>query len=471
MDQFNLQSAYEAFMASLGLSHLASASDVLLSGQDPVLASPHRIASAASIAAAAHGCVIDSVWHARTGRRQQIRIHTDEAVNILNSTYFLQQNGYRIGMGSGNYHEPLNTFFRTKDHWFRFVGSRPSHRDIILNELRCANTRTAIAQATASMNALDLEDRCAELGVPGVIARSRQEWRAHPQGKHLNTLPPVQIIKLEDQSQPAPLQAAARPLSGIRVLDMTHVLAGPASTRTLAAQGAQVLRVTSPSSAPDPLYMAIDTGFAKRNAFADLNQPSDMKAVKSLVAGSDVFVQSYRHGSLEARGLSPENLMAIRPGLIYVSISCYGDGPWESRPGFDPNAVTATGISLDEAREGVPSLPVTTLLTDFLTGYLAATGIVAALLRRAQEGGSYHVKVSLARSAMWVQDLGLLPAAMYAGRPAQFSPSTKLATMPSAFGTIGYLAPVPHYSETQARWDSPPRPLGESLLKWPVDKE
>lgn len=448
----------------LGVSHYTDLSRLSLTGKDPVLASPHKLGSAASIAAGVHGSIIAAIWCSRGGRPQTVTTDIETAVRSLNSSAFLTQGGRSIGMGVG-YHEPLNRFYEANDRWFRFVGSRPRHRDAILSALQCANDPKAIQAAVNKSSAFELEDLCAYLGVPGGAVRSSAEWRAHPQGRSLLTLPVVELRKVGD-SDPEPFGVGTRPLSDVRVLDSTHVLAGPSSTRTLAAHGAHVLRITPPSPGQDPLYMAMDTGFGKRNAYLNLKAAEDNAKAFQLLAGADVFAQSYRYGSLDKYGLGMEEAISRRPGLIYLSVSCYGEGPWEDRPGFDPNAATVTGIAHDEAIGGVPSLPPTTLLSDYLTGYLAASGIAAALLRRSVEGGSYHVKVSLARTAMWVQDLGLLQPEEYAGRPRTLDRNTPLLHMETPFGQIGYVAPIPQYGETPAYWDSPPRPLGESPAEW-----
>ena len=464
---FDWASHYLALLAAVGCADDDLSTDIHYACHDPLLASPHRLSAAAGLAAALQGSLAETLSRQRGARARRMEIPTFAALCSLNSSFFLRQNGYRIGMGSGRLAgEPLNDFYPARDRWFRFVGSRQSHRDVILGMLGCANTREAIAQAMAGRNPWELEDWCARVGVPGAVARHRHEWRAHPHGSLLAQRPVIELVKLAD-GPPVPLPPAPRPLAGVKVLDLTHVLAGPSSSRTLAAHGANVLRLSEPGEGEDPLYMVIDTGFGKRNAFADLDEPADLAHVRKLCAQADVFVQSYRHGSLARRGLSPESLAALRPGLVYVNISCYGRGPWEERPGFDPNAATVTGVCLEEGRGGEPTLPPMTLLSDYLTGTLAAAGAVAALLRRAREGGSYEVRVSLARTAMWVQDLGLLDGGTYAHLPRQPEPAAAaLQSMDSPFGRLEYLAPIPYYSDLPAGWHSPPLPLGASCAAW-----
>jgi hypothetical protein len=300
----------------------------------------------------------------------------------------------------------------------------------------------------------------------GVIARPRDEWRQHPQGEWLAARPVIEIEKI-GESAPEPFQPASRPLSGIRVLDMTHVLAGPASTRTLAEQGAEVLHISALHQMDTP-RVGIDTGLGKRQAFLDIDRPDQLARLKALAAGADVFVQSWRPGSLDKRGLSPVELAAARPGLIYVSVSCYGSGgPWRSRAGYEPCGQTACGLVIDDGSPEKPRLAAVRTLNDYLTAYLAAAGALGALIRRAREGGSYHVKVSLTRSSMWVQDLGQLPPARWPETPPPLRARPEhLMAMDSSFGRLVFPAPITQYSLTPAYWSRPPEPYGASLPSW-----
>src|SRR5919197_6209684 len=179
----------------------------------------------------------------------------------------------------------------------------------------------------------------------GAMARTTEEWAAHPQGQALAGLPRVEIIKLGD-SEPEPLPAGDRPLSGLRVLDLTRILAGPTHARTLALYGADVLHIASPNL-PSADIFVMDTNQGKLSAFLDLEAPADVEHLRKLVTRADVFAQGYRAGSLDRRGFGPEELVALRPGLIYVSINCYGHvGPWVERPGWEQLAQTVTGIAV-----------------------------------------------------------------------------------------------------------------------------
>jgi crotonobetainyl-CoA:carnitine CoA-transferase CaiB-like acyl-CoA transferase len=255
------------------------------------------------------------------------------------------------------------------------------------------------------------------------------------------------------------------PLSGLRVLDLTRILAGPTHARTLASYGADVLYITSPRL-PNAQVWTMDTNQGKLSAFLDLDQSKNVERLRELVKEADVFAQGFRAGSLERRGFGPEELAAQRPGLIYVSINCYGHvGPWRERPGWEQLAQTASGLA---AAQGTPERPerMPAAACDYTTGYLAALGTLAALWRRSREGGSYLVRASLAQSAMWFARLG--PTC----DPAQASGPGDLAELvvdtPTAWGTLRHLKPAVHLSETEPHWSRPPVPLGTHAPVWPV---
>ena len=249
----------------------------------------------------------------------------------------------------------------------------------------------------------------------------------------------------------------------MRVLDLTRVLAGPTCARSLAEHGAEVLHVRAPRL-PFIEPFVVDTNPGKRSCHLDLDRADDRQRLTALVAGADVFAQGYRPGALERRGLGPAQLAAQRPGIVVVSINCYGHaGPWRERPGWEQLAQTASGMA--HAHAGGAPVLVPAAATDYTTGYLAALGAARALARRAVEGGSWHVQVSLARTAMWIESL---PRA--ADRPPAGLDLAALAPwwirMDSAWGELRRLGPIARLSATPPRWDLPPAPLGSDPPAW-----
>jgi crotonobetainyl-CoA:carnitine CoA-transferase CaiB-like acyl-CoA transferase len=250
----------------------------------------------------------------------------------------------------------------------------------------------------------------------------------------------------------------------VRVLDLTRILAGPTHARTLAEHGADVLYIASPWL-PNPDAFVMDTNHGKLSAYLDLDEPDDTARLRELVSQSDIFAQGYRAGALGRRGFGPDQLAALRPGLIYVSINCYGQsGPWEARPGWEQLAQTVTGIA---AVQGSPDRPrrMPVPACDYTTGYLAALGTLVALGRRAREGGSYHVRASLCRSGMWFVRLGATcdPAqASGTGDPTELCVETE-----TPFGRLRHLKPALELSETPPFWARPTVPLGSHQPVWP----
>lgn len=456
--------AVNTLLSELGLAHADTARTLQVTGSDPVVPTPFALGCAASAALGAQGIAIAEIWKLRGGRAQHVSVNAARAVVPgLYAVAAVAQNGHSVQLG----YAPVG-FYRTGDERHVYlVGSqyRSQERYGILETLACGNTPEAVARAVSGWKAQDLEDVLEARGLPaGVMVRSAEEWRGHPQGRWLAQQPVVSIEKIAD-SRPEPFAPAARPLSNLRVLDMTHVMAGPVASRMLAEQGAEVLHVFPPNRSYR-LVMTFDTDIGKRSAFIDMERPGDLERLQDLAGDADVFVQSWRPGRLERRGLSPAALAARRPGLIYVSVSAYGDGgPWGLRGGYDPLAQSATGIALSQGSAADPQLVPAGAITSYLSGYLAAAGALAALIRRAAEGGSYHVRVSLARTAMWAQGLGPVAGAHAHIAMPHLNPS-HLMNLHSTFGHLRVAAPIIQYSETPGYWERPPEPVGASTPNW-----
>jgi crotonobetainyl-CoA:carnitine CoA-transferase CaiB-like acyl-CoA transferase len=255
----------------------------------------------------------------------------------------------------------------------------------------------------------------------------------------------------------------ARPLDGLRVLDLTRVLAGPTCGRTLAAHGADVLRIGSPKL-PSIAPFVIDTSHGKRSAFLDLDDARDAERLRALVRDADVFAQGYRSGALARRGFGPEALHALRPGIVATSINCYGHvGPWSGRPGWEQLAQSVTGIAHEHGgSEGPRLLPAAA--TDYNTGYLAALGTMIALARRAREGGSWHVRASLCQTGMWLERMARSREPGPGLSPEQVRPF--LTRSQTVYGELEHLGPIVELSETPARWALPTPPLGAHPPVW-----
>jgi hypothetical protein len=293
--------------------------------------------------------------------------------------------------------------------------------------------------------------------------RSFDRWDAHPHAAALADTP-LRLERIGDATPAHFHPAPTRPLSGVRVLDLTRVIAGPVAGRTLAAHGADVLHVTGPG-VPNLPRLIVDTGRGKRATELDLDAEPGRASLAALVRGADVFLQSYRPGALAARGFGPEALTALRPGIVVATLSAYGEtGPWGGKRGFDSLVQTATGFNHAEAEaagsEGPKPLPCQAL--DHASGYLLAFGTMAALLRRASEGGSWRVSVSLAATGRWLRSLGRLPE----GLKVADMKREDIADMLETTGPITATRHAAHLSVTPAFWSRPAQLLGSSAPSW-----
>jgi crotonobetainyl-CoA:carnitine CoA-transferase CaiB-like acyl-CoA transferase len=448
-----------------------AASITFAGGTDPVLPTPFRIGVAGAATAAAAGLAAAALWEARTGRRQSVAVDLRQATASLRSgTYMKLGDGHLSHARHG-----IMGVYPTRDgRWSYLHCNFPNHRAAALGVLGVAEDRAAVTRAVAGWDAADLEEAIIAAKGAGGMVRSQAEWASHPQAAAIAALPLMEIVRIGD-SPPEPLPPGDRPLHGIRVLDLTRVLAGPTCARTLAEHGADVMKITA-AHLPNLGYQEWDTGHGKLSAQLDLRAPGDLEILRGLARETDVFSQGYRPGSLAGRSLSPEELAALRPGLVYVSLSAFGHtGPWASRRGFDTVVQTVSGITARQA-ETVPGntagpqfYPVSAI--DYCTGYLMAFGAMVALARRAREGGSWLVRISLAQVGKWLLDLGEVPAASLKDVPAEFGKDELerwSTTSETPSGRLRHLKPVVQMSETPPRWARPSVPLGYHRPVWPA---
>jgi len=315
---------------------------------------------------------------------------------------------------------------------------------------------------------MTFETAAYEHGCVVAAMRSPQEWSRHPQAAALAPVPAVQIEKI-GAAAPRPFPSGARALSGLRVLDLTRIIAGPVAGRALAAHGADVMRISAPDL-PFIDWLVKDTGRGKLAAYADLTNAEGRAAVMRLMADADIVLQGFRPGTLAARGFGPSNAAALRPGIVYGSMSAYGDvGPWALRRGFDSLVQTATGFNAAEAEAagvaGPKELPCQAL--DHATGYLLAFGVIMARIRQANEGGSWLVRVSLAATGRWLWALGRVDNGFATRLPARQDVADLLEDSRSPFGVIRAVRHAAQCSDTPAGWNRPPVPLGTHPPVWP----
>jgi crotonobetainyl-CoA:carnitine CoA-transferase CaiB-like acyl-CoA transferase len=353
----------------------------------------------------------------------------------------------------------LSGFFRTRDGWVRTHANYPHHRARLLAALALPDDadREAFERNLAARSSEEIETRAAEAGAIAVRVRDETEWRESAPGRAAHDAPLIDVRRRQEAAvvpEGRDVPTADRPLAGVRVLDLTRVIAGPVATRTLALLGAEVLRL-DPAHLPEIAAQHYDTGHGKRTALLDLRDPAGLVTFEQLLDEADVLVCGYRPGSLPERlGLAAS---ARRPGLIRAQVSAWPlHGPWAHRRGFDSIVQATSGIALIEGDEHRPgALPAQVL--DHASGYLLAAAVVDAFTTRLRRGPGCDVAVSLAGTASW---LLASPHRQDDPPPAELpSPGTTTTThgrvttaRPALSGYPDYPAPAREWGTDEARW-------------------
>jgi len=432
-------------------------------GADPAVRTRYRVGVAGAAALGALGLAAAGLWQRRGGRDQRVAVDVRAAAASLRSARYLRVNGQPPSVW-----DPLSGFYPVRDGWISIHCNFANHRAAALGVLGTGEDRAAAEAASRGWEGRALEDAIHAAGGCAGFVRSEDEWARHPHAQAVAREPLLALERLGD-APPEPLPAAARPLAGVRVLDLTRVLAGPTCARSLAAHGADVLKISA-AHLPDSGLIELDTGIGKLSARLDLRAPEGAERLRALAREADVFSQSYRPGALAARGFSPQALARLRPGIVCVSLSAWGGtGPWRDRRGFDSIVQSVSGMALASDEGGKPQLlPVSAI--DYVSGYLMAFGAMVALARRAETGGSWLVRVALARVGKWIVDRGVLPGAAWRGVPDEL-PAGELAPlldeMDAPDGRVRFLRPVVELSATPPYWSRPPAPLGHHAAEWP----
>ncbi|RYF13607.1 MAG: CoA transferase [Comamonadaceae bacterium] len=434
-----------------------------LTGRDPVYPSSFPVATAAQSTIAAAALAACEVGHARGTPRQTVAVDAAHAAADC-------LGWFSIDGRVPDLWDRFSGLYRTRDGWVRIHANFAHHRDGALRLLGldpATADRAAAEQALLQWDAQAFEDAAAQAGLVATRMRSFAEWDATAAGQAVAGQPLFTITRLGDApplALPA-LREDQRPLEGIRVLDLTRILAGPVGGRALAAYGADVMLVNAPHL---PNIEAIaDTSRGKRSALVDLRSDEGRATMQSLQACAHVFLQGYRPGGLQALGFGPQEAAAHRPGIVYVSLTAYGtQGPWKDRRGFDSLVQTAMGFNHAEAEAaGDPAKPrpLPMQILDEATGYLIALGAGAALVRQQREGGSWHVQVSLAQTGHWLRHLGRVRDGFGVTPPAL---DGFLETSASAHGELRGVRHAAQLGRTPARWIRPSVRPGDSPPRW-----
>lgn len=452
------QAALREVLAAAGLQ-----GEVEIEGDDPVLPVRYRVAAAASGSLGALGVAAASLWQ----QPQRVSVNARAAAISLRSATYLHVNFEPLPP----VWDPLSGFYPVRDGWISIHCNFPNHRDAALRVLGTEAQRAKAEAASGSWAGEALEDAIHAAGGCAGYVRDEAQWLRHPQAQAVASQPLVEIVRIGDAPPSAPV-AGARPLSRIRVLDLTRVLAGPTCAKSLAEHGADVLKISA-AHLPHSGLVELDTGIGKRSAFIDLRNNKGVDRLRMLLGKAHVFSQSYRPGTLDKRGFSPEDLAALRPGIVCASLSAWGEsGPWRGRRGFDSVVQAVSGMAhaagSDEGSGAKPRLlPVSAI--DYVSGYLMAFGVCVALGRQRREGGSWLVRVGLARVGKWIVDRGVVPEEAWRAVPADLPEEelrALLGEMRTPGGRIRYLKPVLQMSETLPFWTRPPVRLGYHPPVW-----
>jgi len=426
---------------------------------DGVLPSPLAVGALACATVAAALAAAAELAQARGRPRPAVSLEAAHVAAAFVSERFCRVGGQPFAAG---FHA-LSAFMPAADGWVRLHGNYPHHRAALLTALGVGDDD--VRAAVAERGAIEVEEAVVAAGGCAAAVRDEAAWAAHPQGAAIAAAPLLDF-SVGTGRGPAlgPLLAEALPAAGVRVLDLTRVIAGPVGTRMLGALGADVLRI-DPPWLPELEEQAVEAGPGKRSAFLDLRRAEGRATFEGLLADADVLVHGYRPGALAAYGLDAQSLAERHPHLTVVTLSGWGArGPWGGRRGFDSLVQAATGIATACAEPGSAApgkLPAQAL--DHGTGYLIAAAALRGLTHRAREGRAAHAELALARTAHW-----LLRQPRTADRPTTTEPdaSSYLTSLPSPRGEITLVAPPGSLDGRPLDWRSAPTVPGSDAPHW-----
>ncbi|ROS43656.1 CoA transferase [Amycolatopsis thermoflava] len=473
-DEFDPHAELTEVLAGIGMSPADTGGAITFRGADPVVPSTLRLGGSAAIALAAKSAAIAKLWRLRGGDGQDIAVDLRVAPHRLCPFYDRKWellNGYPASTPANPSQALGFRFYRTADEkWVMPLNPYPKIKLAAQKLLGVPDDTEAVAAAIAKWRGRDLENAAVTAGAVLPMLRTPAELMAEPHYREvLADLPLVEITKIGD-SAPEPLGPAEDPLAGVRALGMGHVIAGAGVGRALALHGADVLNVWRPDELEhDVTYITANVGV--RSATVSPYESEGAGLLRSLLREADVFYANRRPGYLAKIGFSAEEAAAVRPGIIHATASLNGEqGPWADRVGFDQSAGSLVGMMHLEGDGMRPALPPILVVNDYIVSWLLTAGIVEALTRRARDGGSYRVHVSLTRAALWILSLGVFDKAYAtetAGRGeehAYLDPETFTAETP--LGHYQGVTEQVHMSATPGHYRTVLVPRGSSRAEW-----
>ncbi|MFI8774551.1 CoA transferase [Gordonia sp. NPDC062954] len=411
-DTFDPRTELEDVLGSIGMRATDTGGTIRFLGADPVVPSTLRLGGAAAIALAAKSAAIAKLWQVRGGDGQDLTVDLRSAPHRLCPFYDRRWelvNGYPAGTPSNPSNALGFRFYRTADdRWMMPLNPYPKIKVAAQKLLGVPDDEEAVAEAIASWKGIELEAAGADAGVVMPMLRTVPDILDEPHFRDvLADMPLVEVTKISDGDPVAVPAGATGPLDGLRALGMGHVIAGAGVGRALALHGADVLNVWRPNELEhDATYVSANVGV--RSTLLNPYKGEGAQRLRHLLADADIFYANRRPGYLDGIGLSAADVAAGHRGIVYATASLNGEtGPWSSWVGFDQTAGSLAGMMLYEGGGDRPALPPILVVNDYIVSWLMTAGIVEALSRRAQEGGSYRVHVSLTRAALWIVGMGV----------------------------------------------------------------
>jgi crotonobetainyl-CoA:carnitine CoA-transferase CaiB-like acyl-CoA transferase len=473
---FDFHEGVNQVLADIDMTAADSGGELSFYGQDPILPSPVRFGTMAAIGLAARSVALAALWRQTTGEGQNISVDVRKA---LRRFYGFFDNKWETINGRppspGGYAvSPFLTgpFFReTRDG--RHVLALDIYPQLLvrtLDFLGCSPSNKSINDAILKWNAVELEEATAAEGLVLAMVRTNEEFRREPQYTDVLSKMPLITVEKIGESDPVPLKASDNlPLAGVRALGMGHVIAGAAIGRDMALYGADVLNIWRPRDSEIEAF-AWDVQVGMRSTILD-DSKEDRARFNQLLRDADVFFANKRPGFLKKHDLDADALCQRKPGLIHATVVLHGEkGPWSNRPGFDEIGSAVSGLFAIEGSPTQPKQPPIVPICDNVVGWLGTTGILAALRRRAIEGGSYRVVVSLTRTVLWMLSLGIFDKA-YAKATAGSSDehmliAPDLFTAETPLGTYQGMTDQIVLSRTPGAYRTVLVPRGSSKPEW-----
>ncbi len=472
---FDLPGETEALLQSMGASAAEGGGKLTFYGQDPIVPSVVRFGAMSAVSLAAKAAQVASIWRMRTGRAQDIHVDVRKALRRFSP--FIDRRWETVnGYDGGMYSDPDNPFFgvmyETKDgKWTLPTNPYPQIHLGLAALLNVPSTPELVAKAIKSWDSEALEQAAVGAGVVMPIARPLRKilgMDVYQQG--LKDLPLVSVEKIAD-SDPKPFAPDGRdPLSGIRALGLAHVIAGASIGRALALHGADVLNVWAPEDwEHNVFYYTSHVGM--RSTWLRIKDLEARRKFTDLMAGADIFFSNRRAGYLERHDLTSDALCKANPGLIHAQIVYANQhGPWSDRVGFDVSTGVAMGLFCLEGSDDRPAPPPIRVVNDYVAGWLATVGVLQALKRRAVEGGSYRVVVSLSRVTLWLMSMGIFDKSYAQSIAGSADEHTYVApdqfTAVTPLGVYKGVSEQVEMSETPGRYRFVLEPRGAAQPQW-----